>query len=204
MPKPVVIVTGASRGLGVAIAQWVAKLGACVVLSARTSTDLSRTEKTIRDTGGRAISVPGDIRNYQTCEKIVVETIQRFGRIDALVNNEGSVEPIASIAEGYIEDWETNFAVNVFGPVKLIKVSLPYLQMQHGRIINVTSGAAVTVTWGLGAYSSAKAAMTHFIKVLADEEPEITAIALRPGSINTYMQEIIREKGKTGMPGPVY
>jgi NAD(P)-dependent dehydrogenase (short-subunit alcohol dehydrogenase family) len=204
MINPVVIVTGASRGLGVVIAQWLAKLGASVVLTARTSADLSKTEEKIRDAGGKAISIPGDIGIYQNCEKIVAETIRVFGRIDTLVNNEGNIEPIASIADSHIEDWETNFLINVFGPVRLIQASLPFLRIQHGRIINVTSGAAVTVTWGLGAYSSAKAAMTHCTKVLADEEPEITAIALRPGSVNTSMQDTIREKGKSNMPESVY
>ena len=204
MPGPVVIVTGASRGLGVAIAQWLAKLGANVVLTARTSADLSRTEKKIRDTGGRAISIPGDISNYQNCEKIVAETIRGFGRIDALVNNEGNIEPIASIADGHIEDWEINFAINVFGPVKLIQASLPFLREQKGRVINVSSGAAVLVTRGLGAYCAAKAAINQLTRVLADEEPNITAIALRPGSVNTSMQNTIREKGKAGMPEPVY
>ncbi len=204
MSNPVVIVTGASRGLGDEIAQQLAKLGASVVLTARTSIDLLRAEKKIHDAGGMAISIPGDIGIYQNCEKIVADTIRVFGRIDTLVNNEGNIEPIASIADGHIEDWETNFAINVFGPVRLTQVSLPYLRIQHGRIINVTSGAAVTVTWGLGAYSSAKAAMTHFTKVLANEEPEITAIALRPGSVNTSMQEIIREKGKSRMPETIH
>jgi NAD(P)-dependent dehydrogenase (short-subunit alcohol dehydrogenase family) len=204
MSKPVVIVTGASRGLGVAIAQWLAKLGASVVLTARTSTDLLKTEKNIRDNGGRAISIPGDISNYLNCEKIVKETIRRFGRLDAVVNNEGNIEPIASIAEGHIEDWETNFKINLFGPLKLIQSSLPYLREQEGTVINVSSGAAVIVTKGLGAYCSAKAALNQFTKVLADEESNITTIAFRPGSVNTSMQEIIREKGKTAMPEPVY
>jgi NAD(P)-dependent dehydrogenase (short-subunit alcohol dehydrogenase family) len=204
MINPVVIVSGASRGLGSEIAWQLAKLGARVVLNARTNRDLLKTQKKIRDAGGMATSIPGDITIYQTSEKIVAEAVRVYGRIDAVVNNVGNIEPIASIAVGHIEDWETNFAVNVFGHVKLIQASLPYLRKKNGRIINITSGAAVTLTWGLAAYSSAKAAITHFTKILAIEEPEIIAIALRPGSVNTSMQKTIIDKGKSCMPESVY
>jgi NAD(P)-dependent dehydrogenase (short-subunit alcohol dehydrogenase family) len=204
MEKPVVIVTGASRGMGVAIAHLLSNLGAKVVLTARTAADLLITENSIKNSGGIAISVPADISNFQDCERIISETIKAFGRIDAVVNNGGVIEPISSIADGNIEGWKSNLEINVLGPVKLIQSALPYLRVQKGRVINVSSGAAVNSTMGWGAYCTAKAAINHFTKVLADEETDIIAIALRPGVVNTPMQELIREKGKTGMPEPVH
>lgn len=204
MTKPVVIVTGASRGLGAAIARILAELGADVVLTARSTRDLSMIEKGIHDFGGNAISVPGDISDFENCERIIDESIKCFGRLDSVINNGGIIEPIASIADGSIKEWELNLAINVLGPVKLVQAALPYLREQNGRVLNVSSGAAVNATKGWGAYCTAKAAINHFTKVLAEEEPTITAIALRPGVINTSMQETIREKGKVGMPEPVY
>jgi len=87
----------------------------------------------------------------------------------------------------------------LFGPVMLTQAALPHLRQRAGRVINVSSGAAVKVIQGWGAYCVAKAALNHFTRVLAEEEPAITAIALRPGKVDTAMQETIRKEGAGGM-----
>ena len=88
--------------------------------------------------------------------------------------------------------------------VMLTQVALPHLRQQKGRVINVSSGAAIHVIQGWGAYCAAKAALNHFTRVLAEEEPSITTIAFRPGGVDTAMQDTIREEGAQGMPQEVH
>jgi NAD(P)-dependent dehydrogenase (short-subunit alcohol dehydrogenase family) len=200
----VVIVTGASRGLGAAIAISAAELGADVVLCARSTNNLESVAAQIRSGGGTALVVPGDISNFAYCQYLVGECIRHFGRIDSLVNNAAIVEPIAPIVEAGMNDWQSNLAVNFLGPVALIQAALPQLRESGGRIINVSSGVAVTTIAGSAAYSSAKAALNHFTRILAIEEPKVTAITLRPGVIDTDMQEVVRQEGKQGMPAETH
>jgi NAD(P)-dependent dehydrogenase (short-subunit alcohol dehydrogenase family) len=199
MERPTVIITGASRGLGAAAARIAAGFGARVALTARSSDQLQVQAQQIQAAGGQALAVPGDISRAKDCRAIIQETLAHFGRIDALVNNGGVIEPIAPTAEASIEEWERSLQVNLVGAVRLIQMALPHLRPTQGRIINITSGAAENVIGGWGAYSAAKAALNQLTKVLASEEPEITVLALRPGIVNTEMQAAIREKGREGM-----
>lgn len=199
MIQPTVIITGASRGLGAASARIAARQGARVVLTARSSELLEREAQRIREAGGAALAVPGDVSREDDCRAIIQQAMDYSGRLDALVNNAGMIEPIAPLADARSEEWERNWAVNVLGPVMLAQLALPHLRASRGRVINITSGAAVSVIGGWGAYSAAKAALNHLTRILASEEPEITALALRPGIVDTEMQATIREKGKERM-----
>ena len=200
----VVIVTGASRGLGSEIAKAVARMGAQVVLCARSADKLEAVAGQIRSEGGTALVMPGDVSNFAYCQALVKESVSSFGRIDSLVNNAAIVEPIAPIADAEMNDWQNNLAVNFLGPVALIQAALPQLRESGGRIINVSSGVAVTTIAGSAAYSSAKAALNHFTRILAVEEPEVTALTLRPGIIDTEMQAVVRREGQKGMPVNTY
>lgn len=202
--KPTIIITGASRGLGEAISKSAARLGAKVVLNARSIFDLEKVVREIHDLGGNALTVPGDVGKEADCRRIVEMTIAKHGRINALVNNAAIVEPIGPIAEANAQAWERSWAVNVLGPVMLTRFALPYLRVNHGRVINVSSGAAEGGIRGAGAYSVSKAALNHYTRVLAAEEENITAIAIRPGVVDTAMQTFIRTQGEPGMPADVY
>jgi NAD(P)-dependent dehydrogenase (short-subunit alcohol dehydrogenase family) len=199
MPQPVVIITGASRGLGAAAATSAAKMGARVVLNARSADTLNAVAKSIQQAGGTTLVVPGDISQPDDCRHLVEATVAQWGRIDAIVNNAGIVQPIARIADAEALDWQENWSINLLGPVVLTQAALPYLRQSKGRVIHVSSGAAVKVISGWSAYSVAKAALNHFNRMLAAEEPEITTIALRPGAINTDMHAVIREHGTDAM-----
>jgi NAD(P)-dependent dehydrogenase (short-subunit alcohol dehydrogenase family) len=153
----------------------------------------------IRQAGGAAWTVRADLGVKEDCRQIIQETVDQFGRIDALVNNGGMIEPIAPIADADIQDWEQNWAVNVLAPVILTQMALPQLRMRQGRILNITSGAAGNTIGGWGAYISAKTAINQITQILASEEPEITALAVRPGIVDTRMQAAIRQKGKGRM-----
>jgi NAD(P)-dependent dehydrogenase (short-subunit alcohol dehydrogenase family) len=196
---PVVIVTGASRGLGAAAALAAAEKGANVVLTARTLEDLERQAELVRRKGREALVVAADLSQPQDCRRVVQQALERFGGLNALVNNGGVLEPIAPIAQADPQAWLLNWQVNVMAPVLLVQAALPALRLSGGRVVNVSSGAAEKVTQGWAAYSLAKAALNHFTRFLAEEEPEITALGVRPGVVDTAMQAAIRNKGESGM-----
>jgi NAD(P)-dependent dehydrogenase (short-subunit alcohol dehydrogenase family) len=199
-----ILVTGASRGLGAATARLAAQLGANIVLAARCEEDLRAVAGQIEARGGRAQVVAGDVSSLKDSQRMVDAALQAFGRLDALVNNAGILVPIAPVAEADPEAWATNLAVNVNGPFLVTQAALPHLRRERGRLLNVSSGAAVNAMPGWGAYCTAKAALNHFTRIVAEEEPEITALALRPGVVDTAMQATIREQGEQGMPPEGY
>lgn len=203
MSKPTVIITGASRGLGLAAAR-LAAAEANVVLMSRSAVALADAERVIEEAEGTAVAVPGDVTDEEACGQVVRTAVAEFGRIDALINNAGTIEPIAPIAEAKAEAWQRNWAVNLLGPLLLTRAALPWLREHRGRVINVSSGAAEYGLPGWGAYCAAKGALNQLTRVLAAEEPAVTAVAVRPGAVDTAMQGVIRERGATGMAPEVY
>jgi NAD(P)-dependent dehydrogenase (short-subunit alcohol dehydrogenase family) len=204
MAKQTVIVTGASRGLGAAVARIAALMEANVVLTARSEPDLEAVARQIEASGGRALPVAGDLGQAADCQRIVAEAVQAFGQVDALVNNAGVVTPIAPIATADPQSWRENLAVNVLGPFMLTQAALPDLRKNKGRVVNVSTGAAVVPVHSWSAYSVAKAALNQLTRALAAEEPDVIAIAVRPGVVDTDMQATIRRHGATGMPAETY
>ena len=200
MTEPTLIITGASRGLGAATAKIAAQLGANVVINARSEEDLAAMAQEIQDSGGQALGVAGDVSRIEDCWRLVNKALRQYDRVDAIINNAGIIDPMATIAESDPHTWKENIAINLLGPVYLTQAALPHLRKQNGRVISVSSGAAVKVVEGWSAYCSAKAALNHFNRILASEEDAITAIAFRPGAIDTEMQATIREEGGEGMP----
>ena len=196
MSKKTIIITGASRGLGAAAARSAAQMGANVVLMARSENELARLVDDIQSAGGGSLAIPGDVGSELYCNKAIAEAVQHFGRLDALVNNAGIIEPIEPLSEADLQAWEANWRINLLGPLMLVRATLPHLRETKGRVVNVSSGAAVKVVRSWGAYSTAKAALNHFNRFLAEEEPNITAIAFRPGVVDTSMQSTIRGSSK--------
>jgi NAD(P)-dependent dehydrogenase (short-subunit alcohol dehydrogenase family) len=196
----VILVTGASRGLGTAVARILAEMGTAVVLNARSSEPLYELMAEIEVAGGTALALPGDVGQLETCRWLVAETIEAFGRLDGLVHNAGVIEPIVPIAETDPHGWETAVTVNLLAPMWLTQAALPHLRRQQGRVISVSSGAAEYGIPGWAGYCTTKGALNQFNRVLAKEEPSITAVAVRPGVVNTAMQAVIRREGTTGMP----
>lgn len=194
--SPTVIITGASRGLGAASAQAAAQAGANVFLVSRSPDALESIAQKIMTNGGTVLAVAADLNQPEACRSVVQQAVDHFGSIDALINNAGQIEPIARIADADLQDWEAGWSINFFAPLRLIQLALPYLRQSHGRVINITSGTSTTVIQGWGAYSTAKAAIDHLTRILAHEEPDITALAVRPGILDTDMQAAIREKGR--------
>ena len=192
----VVMVSGASRGVGAATARWLAKAGAAVTLIARSVKALDSVANDVEQLGGAALVHEGDVSDAGACRAAVAKTRDRFGRLDAVVNNAGMVEPLASVSDSDVERWQYNIAVNLLGPFYLIRAAIADLRPQNGRIINVSSGAATISVENASAYCAAKAALNHFSRVLSDEEPHLTVVAVRPGVVDTQMQDTIRKKGQ--------
>jgi NAD(P)-dependent dehydrogenase (short-subunit alcohol dehydrogenase family) len=196
---PVVIVTGASQGVGAFIARWLGKAGARVTLMARSPELLDSVAQQVERVGGVAKIVDGDVANGDACRRTVEKTIDRFGHVDALVNNAGIFQPIASVASADTEAWHYNIQVNLLGPFLMTKAAIPHLLKQKGRIINVSSGAANIPVPAGSAYCASKAALVQFTRVLAAEEPSLTVLAVRPGVVDTEMQTLIRREGAKAM-----
>ena len=204
MANPVIIVTGASRGLGLAAARSAASLGARVILAARTADALDRAARKIEAQGGEARAVPADVTSLDDCRRIIDTALSQYGQIDGLIHNSGMIQPIAPLASADPLAWQENWRVNLLAPVLLTRLALRHLRMTRGRVISVSSGASINVVRGWGAYSTAKAALNHFTAILAAEEPEITALAFRPGLVDTQMQAEIRSEGREGMGAEEY
>ncbi len=196
----VTIVTGASRGLGAATARQLASTGASVVLVSRSLDDLQRTATAVKDRGGACLALPADVSDPDACRRVVQETVRHFGRLDSLVNNAGIVTPLEVVRRTAPALWRRNVEVNLFGPVYMTMAALASLRKSRGRVVNVSSGAASRVVQAASAYCASKAGLNQFTSVLAAEEPGITVIAVRPGVVDTPMQDIIRREGPEKMP----
>lgn len=194
-----VIVTGASGALGAATARQLARWGANVVITGRRADALETVAEGIRADGGRVHVIAGDLTQAETVGALVEGTLAQFGAIDALVNNAG-VLAIETLADGSLETWRWVFEVNVVSVLALTQSALPYLRERRGRVVNVSSGAGVKGYEAWGAYGASKAAMNHLTMTLANEEPHIAPIAVRPGVVDTAMQAQIREQGGGIMP----
>ena len=196
----VAIVTGASRGLGAAVAVLLARLGAAVTITARSEAALMSVAREIREDGGQVLPLAADVASPEDCRRVVSETLARWKGLNALVNNAGTFEPVSPVGLSSVRAWHAALGVNLLGPYMLARYALDGLRRRHGRIINVSSGAAERVIPGASAYCAAKAGLNHFTRVLAAEEPDIVAVAVRPGMVDTGMQALIRRQGPPAMP----
>lgn len=194
LDSKVAIVTGASRGIGKAVAIAFAKEGAKVVVAARTEEEGGRLPGTIHQTveevkaaGGEAIAVRTDVTDEQSVEAMVNRTIEEFGNIDVLVNNAGILFN-SNIVDTPLRRWELILRVNVTGPFLCAKAVLPKMMEQRsGSIINMSSGAASSRSPAGVPYAVTKAALERFTFGLAEEvrEYNIAVNALTPGMIKT-------------------
>ena len=186
---PVALITGASKGLGRALARRLADGGWDLVLDARGAAALAAVAS---DLGGRArvVALPGDVAD-EAHRAALVEAARRLGGLDALVNNASELGPSPQprLADYPPDVLERVYRVNVVAPLALARLALPLLRRRGGRIVNVSSDAAVEAYEGWGGYGSSKAALDHATRVLAAEEPGLRVYAVDPGDMNTEMQQ---------------
>ncbi|MBO0334186.1 SDR family oxidoreductase [Sneathiella sp. CAU 1612] len=194
----VIIVTGASRGIGAAAALELARNGAKLCLSARSASSCSGILEQIKNAGGEAFAASCDVSDYAAVEKMIAETLDRYGRIDALINNAGIVDPIGEIATSEPEAWARNISINLVGVYNGTRAVLPhFLNQNAGVIINISSGAAHGPMEGWSAYCSGKAGVYMMTRATALETGEkgVRVYGFAPGVVDTDMQGTIRASG---------
>ena len=194
----VIIVTGASRGIGAAAATALAKEGATLMLTARDSRLAGSVARAIGLAGGRVSSRGCDVSDYAAVERLVSGTAEMYGRVDALINNAGVIEPIATIAESDPVVWARNIEINLIGAYNPIRAVLPrMIAAGGGTIVNVSSGAAIRPLEGWSAYCAGKAGLAMLTRAIMLENHlnGIRVFGFQPGTTDTDMQVTIRASG---------
>ncbi|EJD50547.1 NAD(P)-binding protein [Auricularia subglabra TFB-10046 SS5] len=200
MFSSVVFVTGASRGIGLAIATALLSQGQRITTFSRSLTpELKALGERYKDS---ALIIQGDVTDSKAAIQALSQTSETFGRLDGLVLNAG-MGIMGTIASTPVEDWRRNFEVNVFSMIPLLQAALPLLRISNGRVILVSSAGSVTPPPGLAAYAATKAALNCMAKSLAGEEPNITAVAIHPGLVVTDMVHELINDGAGKVPEPV-
>ena len=203
MSSRTALITGASRGLGLALATHLARTGWGLVIDARTASDLAVAAEALQDlTDGTAIAINGDVTDPQHATALVAAA-QDLGDLELLVNNASTLgpSPLPSLADYPIAALAHVHDVNVAVPLRLIQLALPALRRTQGAIVNVTSDAAIEAYEGWGGYGSAKAAFEQQSNVLAREEPEVRVLWVDPGDI-TRNQEAFPGEDISDLPLP--
>jgi NAD(P)-dependent dehydrogenase (short-subunit alcohol dehydrogenase family) len=180
------LITGASRGLGLALARELASRGWSLVIDARGAHALEAARRELEDLT-QVVAVPGDVGDERHRRELVEAA---GGRIDVLVNNASVLGPSPQppLAEYPLDVLEGVYRVNVIAPLALVQLALPALA-PGARIVNVTSDAAVEPYEGWGGYGSSKAALEQLTNVLAAEHPELKVYAVDPGDMNTQLHQ---------------
>lgn len=194
----VIIVTGGGRGIGAAAAAALAEAGATVVLAARTAAQTEAVAAAVAARGGTVLSSPCDVADWQAVQRLTDTTLRQFGKIDALVNNAGVIEPIARIADGDPAAWAKSIEINLIGAYNMVRAVLPpMLAAGAGTIVNVSSGAAHNPLEGWSAYCSGKAGLAMLTRSIAHEYGAhgIRVFGFQPGTTDTEMQVVIRASG---------
>lgn len=194
----VALVTGASRGIGAATARRLAKAGARVSLMARSAHEIEVIASEIRADGGTATCVNGDVARQDDLFAAVLHCEEAHGGLSILVNNAGTIEPIARLADSDPDAWDRIIDVNLKGVYHGIRAALaPMLARGGGTIINLSSGAATSALEGWSHYCASKAAVLSLTRCTDREyrEDNIRAIGLSPGTVATEMQVAIKASG---------
>ena len=190
----VAIVTGASRGLGEALATGLAEAGWSVVIDGRDGNALEEAAARIRGVAAddaTIAAVPGDVTDPDHRHDLTGAAFD-LGGLDLVVNNAGTLgaAPLPPLGDYPLRDLRVAFEVNVVAPLGLIQDTLPLLlDSSHPRLINITSDAAVEAYEGWGGYGAGKAALEHLGAVLAVELPELTVWSVDPGDLRTAMHQ---------------
>jgi len=187
----VVLVTGATRGIGRAIAHAAAAEGARVAVCGRTKDDLIAVSEELRSLGAECCAVKIDLADYASCVKLVDGVHRAFGRIDVLVNNHGVLGPRETLMEYPAEDWSSVLDVNLNSAFWVAKEALGKMVPQKtGSVIMVSSGVGRVGRAKWGAYAVAKAGVECMVDILAEElkEQGIRVNSVNPGGVRTTMR----------------
>jgi NADP-dependent 3-hydroxy acid dehydrogenase YdfG len=191
----IVVITGASSGLGEAAARFLSAQGAIVVLGARRVDRIQSLADELARSGGKALAVATDVTHFDQVKRLVDAAVQTYGRIDVIINNAGLM-PQSPLERLKIDDWDRMIDVNIKGVLYGIGAALPYMKEQKaGHIINVSSVAGHKVRPGGAVYSATK----HAVRVISEGlRQEVKPYNLRttvisPGAVDTELPNTITE-----------
>jgi NAD(P)-dependent dehydrogenase (short-subunit alcohol dehydrogenase family) len=195
---PVVLVTGANRGLGAEIARQLGRAGATVVLTSRRAGDCDAVARELAAAGARATVERCDVASIDDARDAVAATVRTHGRLDAIVNNAGVVEPIGRLGDTDPAAWAAAVQINLTGPYHLIHAALPtFVAQKRGVVVNVSTGAADRPREGWSMYCSTKAGLVMLTRAVDLEyrDAGVLCYGFRPGMTDTGMQDVIRASG---------
>jgi NADP-dependent 3-hydroxy acid dehydrogenase YdfG len=191
----VVAITGASSGIGMATARLLARHGHAVVLGARRGEMLAALAKELNDAGGRAAYRVTDVTNRADLEALVALAIERFGRLDVIVNNAG-IGPISRFDALCVDDWDAMIDVNLRGTLYGIAAALPvFARQESGHVINVISTAGIKIVPTMGVYAATKNAVRTVTEALRQEAgPNLRVTEVSPGMVATNFGDSITDQ----------
>jgi NAD(P)-dependent dehydrogenase (short-subunit alcohol dehydrogenase family) len=195
------IVTGASQGLGLAIARAYGAAGASVLICARERSPLDAALEEVEATaagGARVLAETADVSKREDAERLVAAAIRGFGQLDVLVNNAGVYGPKGLVEDVPWDEWVTAVQINLFGSVLMARAALPHLKERGGgKIVQLSGGGATGPLPNISAYACSKTAIVRFVETLAHEcEPDgIDVNAIAPGALNTRLLDEVLEAG---------
>jgi NAD(P)-dependent dehydrogenase (short-subunit alcohol dehydrogenase family) len=190
MNTQVALITGASRGLGRALATGLAREGQTLIIDARNAAALQEVAAELRAAGGTVTAISGDVTD-PAHRGALLRAARTAGRLDVLINNAGTLgaSPLPALADYPPADLRTAFEANVIAPIALIQQMLPLLRASGGAVLNITSDAAREAYAGWGGYGAAKAALEQASNVLAAEELAVRVWWADPGDLRTDMHQ---------------
>ncbi len=189
MDQPVALITGASQGLGRAIAEALAARGWRLVIDARRRDRLDPTAASLSSTT-EVVAIAGDVADTEHRAELIA-AVERFGRIDLVVNNASTLgmSPLPLLATIDLDVLRGVYETNIVAPLALTQGLLAELRHSGGTVVNVTSDAGVEPYEGWGGYGSSKAALEHLSAILAVEEPKLRVLWVDPGDMRTEMHQ---------------
>ncbi len=190
----VALVTGASKGIGKAIAELYAQAGAKVVVSSRKQDAVDAVVAEIKSKGGKALAVACNVSDAAEIQKLVDSTLAAYGTIDILVNNAAANPSFGPVVDTTESSFDKIIAVNVKAPFELAKKVYPIMkEKKNGSVINISSVGGLRPEQGLGIYSMSKAALISLTKVMAKEwgDDNIRVNVICPGLIKTKFSEAL-------------
>jgi len=201
------IVTGASQGLGLAIARAFAAEGAAVAVCARDAAALENAADGLRREGGKVFAAVCDVSNEEEITRFVSGAMDAFGRIDILVNNAGVYGPLGPIESIDWSEWVQAININLLGSVMFCRALLPHFKRnRYGKIIQLSGGGATNPLPRISSYAASKAAIVRFAETLAEEVSEfgIDVNSIAPGALNTRLLDEVLAAGPSAVGESFY